>query len=45
MSEYFHSIPIGAAIYTAKKINQMEMVQFKNFRIYDITPLSLGVRA
>ena len=39
---YSHII---AAIYTAKKINQMEMVQFKNFRIYDITPLSLGVRA
>ena len=45
MSEYYHSIPMGAAIYTAKKINQMEMVQFKNFKIYDITPLSLGIRA
>ena len=36
---------MGAAIYTAKKINQLETVQFKNFKIYDITPLSLGIRA
>ena len=43
--DFFNAIPIGAAIYTAKKINQMENVQFKNFRVYDITPLSLGIRA
>ena len=43
--ENYNAIPIGAAIYTAKKIKQMENVQFKNFKIYDITPLSLGIRA
>jgi len=43
--ELYNSIPIGAAIYTAKKINQLETAQFKKFRIYDITPLSLGIRA
>ena len=43
--EYYNSVPMGAAIYTAKKINQMEKVQFKNFKTYDITPLSLGIRA
>ena len=43
--ELYNSIPIGAAIYTAKKINQLETSQFKRFRIYDITPLSLGIRA
>ena len=43
--DYYNSIPMGAAIYTAKKLNQMENVQFKNFKIYDITPLSLGIRA
>ena len=36
---------MGAAIYTAKKIGQMKNVQFQNFKIYDITPLSLGIRA
>ena len=45
ISELYNSIPIGAAIYTAKKINQLESTQFKNFKIYNITPLSLGVRA
>ena len=45
LSEYYNSVPIGASIYTAKKINQLETVQFKNFKIYDITPLSLGIRA
>ena len=43
--DYYNSIPMGAAIYTAKKLNQMGNVQFKNFKIYDITPLSLGIRA
>jgi molecular chaperone DnaK (HSP70) len=45
MSELYNSIPMGAAIYTAKKINQMKNVQFSNFKIYDITPLSLSIRA
>jgi len=45
INELYNSIPIGAAIYTAKKINQLEKVQFNNFKIYDITPLSLGIRA
>ena len=43
--DLYNAIPMGAAIYTAKKINQMENVQFKNFKVYDITPLSLGIRA
>ena len=43
--ELYNSIPIGAAIYTAKKLNQLETAQFKKFRTYDITPLSLGIRA
>ena len=43
--ELYNSIPMGAAIYTAKKLNQMKTVQFRNFKIYDITPLSLGIRA
>ena len=43
--ELYNSIPIGAAIYTAKKIKQLETAQFKKFKIYDITPLSLGIRA
>ena len=45
INEYYNSIPMGAAIYTAKKIGQMKNVQFQNFKIYDITPLSLGIRA
>jgi molecular chaperone DnaK (HSP70) len=45
MFEFYNSIPMGAAIYTAKKINLMKNVQFNNFKIYDITPLSLGIRA
>ena len=43
--ELFTAIPMGAAIYTAKKINQLETMQFKNFKTYNITPLSLGIRA
>ena len=43
--DLYNAVPMGAAIYTAKKINQMENVQFKNFKVYDITPLSLGIRA
>ena len=43
--ELFTAIPMGAAIYTAKKINQLETIQFKNFKTYNITPLSLGIRA
>ena len=43
--DFYNSIPMGAAIYTAKKLNQMGNVQFKKFKIYDITPLSLGIRA
>ena len=35
---------MGAAIYTAQKLKQMKNVQFQNFKIYDITPLSLGIR-
>ena len=45
ITELYNSIPIGAAIYTAKKINQLESTQFKNFKTYNITPLSLGIRA
>ena len=45
ISELYNSIAIGAAIYTAKKINQLETTQFKNFKTYNITPLSLGIRA
>ena len=42
--ELYNSIPKGAAIYTAQKLGQMKTVQFRNFKIYDITPLSLGIR-
>jgi molecular chaperone DnaK (HSP70) len=42
--ELYNSIPMGAAIYTAQKLKQMKNVQFQNFKIYDITPLSLGIR-
>ena len=30
--DLYNAVPMGAAIYTAKKINQMENVQFKNFK-------------
>ena len=45
ITEQYNAIPKGAAIYTAQRLKQMENVQFKNFRIFDITPLSLGIRA
>jgi len=44
IKDLYEAVPEGAAIYTAKKLNVMNNQQFKNFKIYDITPLSLGVR-
>ncbi len=40
----YDAVAEGAAIHVAQKMNVMNNVQFKNFKIYDITPLSLGVR-
>ena len=40
----YDAVAEGAAIHVAQKTNVMNNAQFKNFKIYDITPLSLGVR-
>ena len=45
IEDLYDSIAYGSAIYTAKKIGTMNNEQFKNFKIYDITPLSLGIRS
>ena len=44
ITDLYDSIAYGSAIYTAQKLNVMNNDQFKNFKIYDITPLSLGIR-
>jgi len=44
IEDLYDSVAFGSAIYAAKKIGTMNNSQFKNFKIYDITPLSLGVR-
>ena len=44
ITDLYDSVAYGNAIYTAQKLNVMNNEQFKNFKIYDITPLSLGVR-
>ena len=44
ITDLYDSIAFGNAIYTAKKLNIMNNKQFDNFKIYDITPISLGLR-
>ena len=44
ITDLYDSVAYGSAIYTAQKLNVMNNEQFKNFKIYDITPLSLGIR-
>ena len=44
ITNLYDSIAYGNAIYTAKKLGIMNNRQFENFKIYDITPISLGIR-
>ena len=44
ITDLYDSIALGNAIYTAKKINKMNNKQYDNFKVYDITPISLGLR-
>ena len=44
ITNLYDSIAYGNAIYTAKKLKIMNNKQFENFKIYDITPISLGLR-
>ena len=44
IDDLYDSIAYGNAIYTAKKLEIMNNSQFDNFKIYDITPISLGIR-
>ena len=44
IDDLYDSIAYGNAIYTAKKLGIMNNSQFDNFKIYDIIPISLGLR-
>ena len=44
ITDLYDSVAFGSAIYTAQKLNMMNNEQFKNFKIYDITPFALGIR-
>ena len=44
ITNLYDSIAYGNAIYTAKKINIMNNKQFDNFKIHDISPISVGLR-
>ena len=44
IEDLYDSVSFGSAIYAAQKIGLMNNNQFKNFKTYDITPLSLGIR-
>ena len=44
IDDLYDSIAYGNAIYTAKKLDIMNNSQFDNFKIYDVTPISLGLR-
>ena len=44
ITDLYDSIAYGNAIYTAKKLAILNNSQFENFKIYDITPISLGIR-
>ena len=44
ITDLYDSIAYGNAIYTSKKLKIMNNKQFENFKIYDITPISVGLR-
>ena len=44
IEDLYDSVAFGSAIYAAQKAGMMNNSQFKNFKTYDITPLSLGIR-
>lgn len=44
ITDLYDSIAYGNAIYTAKKLNILNNNQFNNLKVYDITPISLGIR-
>ena len=44
ITNFYDSIAYGNAIYTAKKLEILNNKLFANFKIYDITPISLGLR-
>ena len=44
IEDLYDSIAYGSAIYTAKQLELLNNNQFKNFKVYDITPISLGIR-
>jgi len=44
IEDLYDSVAFGSAIYAAKKVGIMNNSQFKNFKTYDVTPLSLGIR-
>lgn len=44
ITDLFNSVALGSAIFTAGKIGFLENEKFNRFKIYDITPLSLGIR-
>lgn len=44
ITDLYDSIAYGNAIYTAKIMGVMNNKQFDNFKVYDITPISLGLR-
>ena len=44
IEDLYDSIAYGSAIYTAKQLDMLNNNQFKNFKVYDITPISLGIR-
>jgi molecular chaperone DnaK (HSP70) len=44
IEDLYDSVAFGSAIYAAQKVGMMNNSQFKNFKIYDVTPLSLGIR-
>ena len=44
ITDLYDSVACGSAIYTAKQLGILNNPQFNNFKIYDIIPLSLGIR-
>ena len=42
--DLYDSVACGSAIYAAQKLKILNNPQFKKFKIYDIIPLSLGIR-
>ena len=44
INDFYDAVSMGSAIYSAHVSNKLNSEKFKNFKVFDITQLSLGIR-